>query len=119
VRKASPTLDRSLFFASLSLLTFSTVTGIALGAWFSTVDDALTWKSEVAALSCLGGIVTSYLVWRMPSRQSLGAGAGVMLFSLLRIADIADWRNLSFLVLGSTVVLAIPVVYAFVILPRG
>jgi hypothetical protein len=119
VRKASPTLDRSLFFASLSLLTFSTLTAIALIAWFSSVEDALTWKSEVAVISCLGGIVTSYLVWRMPSRAVLGAGAGVMLFSLLRVADVADWRSLSFLVVGSTVVLALPVVHAFVVLPRG
>ncbi len=119
MRKASPTLDRSLFLASLSLLTFATLTAIALGAWFSTVEDSLTWKSDVAVVSCLGGVVTSYLVWRMPSRAALGAGAGVMLFSLLRVADFADWRSISFLVVGSTVVLAIPVVYAFVILPRG
>jgi hypothetical protein len=119
VRKASPTLDRSLFFASLSLLTFSTLTAIALGAWFTSVEDAWTWKSTVAVLACLGGVVTSFLVWRMPTRAVLGAGAGVMLFSLLRVADVADWRNLSFLVVGSTVVLAIPVIYAFVVLPRG
>jgi hypothetical protein len=119
VRKASPTLDRSLFFASLSLLTFSTLTAIALGAWFTSVEDPWTWKSIVAVVACLGGIVTSYLVWRAPSREVLGAGAGVLLFSLLRVADVADWRNLSFLVVGSTVALAIPVVYAFVVLPRG
>lgn len=119
MRKASPTLDRSLFFASLSLLTFSTLTAIALGAWFTSVEDAWTWKSTVAVLACMGGVVTSFLVWRMPTRAVLGAGAGVMLFSLLRVADVADWRNLSFLVVGSTVVLAIPVIYAFVVLPRG
>lgn len=119
MRKASPTLDRSLFFASLSLLTFATLTAIALGAWFASVDDPLTWKSDVAVISCLGAVVASYLVWRMPSRQVLAAGAGVMLFSLLRVADFADWRSISFLVVGSTIVLAIPVVYAFVIMPRG
>ncbi len=119
MRKASPTLDRSLFFASLSLLTFATLTAIALGAWFTSVDDAWTWKSAVASIACLGGVLTSFLVWRHPSRASLGAGAGVMLFSLLRVADIADWRGLSFLVVGSTVVLAVPVVHAFLVLPRG
>ena len=119
MRKASPTLDRSLFFASLSLLTFSTLTAIALGGWFTSVDDPWTWKSVVAVLACLGGVVTSYLAWRMPSRAVLGAGAGVLLFSLLRVADIADWRSLSFLVVGSTLVLAVPVVHAFLVLPRG
>ena len=119
MRKASPTLDRSLFFASLSLLTFSTLTAIALAAWFSSVEDAWTWKSSIAVISCIGGIATSLLVWRSPSRATLGAGAGVLLFSLLRVADIADWRALSFLIVGSTLVLAVPVVYAFVVFPRG
>ena len=119
MRKASPTLDRSLFFASLALLTFATMTAIALGAWFSIVDDPWTTKSLIAILACAGAIVTSFLVWRFPSRVTLAAGIVVLAFSMLRVIDSGEWRGLTFIILGSTLVLATPVVYAFLVLPRG
>lgn len=119
MRKASPTLDRSLFFASLALLTFATLTAIALGAWFTSSSDPFTLRADIALLSCLGGVVTSFFVWRMPSRATLGAGLGVLVFSLLRVIDAGEWRGLSWLIVGSTLVLALPVAWAFAILPRG
>ncbi|MEO8796649.1 MAG: hypothetical protein ABI551_02090 [Polyangiaceae bacterium] len=119
VRQASPKLDQSLFLASLALLTFATLTAIALGAWFTSATEAYTLRSAIAMLACVGGVATSYLVWRMPSRASLGGGIGVLAFSLLRILDTGDWRGINFIIVGSTVILALPVVYAFVILPKG
>ncbi|HEX7667485.1 MAG TPA: hypothetical protein VF407_23295 [Polyangiaceae bacterium] len=119
MRQASPKLDQSLFLASLALLTFATLTAIALGAWFTAAPETFTVRSVIAMLACIGGVTTSYLVWRMPSRSTVGAGMGVLAFSLLRVLDTGDWRSINFLIVGSTLVLAIPVVYAFVILPKG
>jgi hypothetical protein len=110
---------KSLFAASLSLLAYSTLTAIALAAWFTRAPDPWTWKSEVAVASCILGVVTSAVVWRFPSRATLIMGIAVILLSLVRVGGFDEWSWVTFIMLAVTVLLLVPLVHAMVLLPRG
>jgi hypothetical protein len=101
------------------LLAFSTLTGLALIAWFSRATDPWTWKS-VLALSCaVLGVATSALVWRLPSREALLGGMAVMLLSLLRVGPIGEWTWVSAFMVVVTLALLAPLVHALLLLPRA
>lgn len=110
---------KSLFAASLSLLAYSTLTAIALAAWFARAPDPWTWKSEVAIVGCLLGVITSAVVWRYPSRTTLIAGIVVILLSLVRVGGFDEWSWVTGVMLAVTVLLLVPLVHAMVLLPRG
>jgi hypothetical protein len=110
---------KSLFGASVSLLAFSTLTGLAIAAWFSRASDPWTWKSVLAIACTALGIATSALVWRRPSRESLLGGMAVMLLSLLRVGPIGEWTWVSAWMVVGTLGLLAPLVHALLLLPRA
>ena len=110
---------KSLFGASVSLLAFSTLTGLALAAWFSKATDPWTWKSLLALACTVLGVATSALVWRLPSRESLLGGMAVMLVSLLRVGPVGEWTWVSACMVVVTLALLAPLVHALLLLPRG
>lgn len=110
---------KSLFGASVSLLAFSTLTGLALVAWFSRTSDPWTWKSVLAIVCTVLGVATSALVWRLPSRESLLGGMAVMLLSLLRVGPIGEWTWVSAFMVVVTLALLAPLVHALLLLPRA
>lgn len=112
-------VERSVYAASLSLLAFSMLTGVALAAWFSRMADPWSWRSVLTLLACMGGVTTSALVWRAPSRSHVLAGIGVVVASLIRVGPIADWTWVTLTLLALTTLLLIPLVHAFLLLPRN
>ncbi|WP_394828386.1 hypothetical protein [Pendulispora albinea] len=108
---------RSLFAASLALLAYSTLTAVALAAWFARAIQPWTWNSVLATVSCVLGVVSSAIVWCFPSRLALIAGMAVMLSSLLRVGPLQDWTWVSFTMLVVTTLLLVPLVHALVLLP--
>lgn len=112
-------VERSVYAASLSLLGFSMLTGVALAAWFSRMPDPWSWRSVLTLFSCMMGVTTSALVWRAPSRNHVLAGIVVVLVSLIRIGPIADWTWVTMTLLAVTTLLLIPLIHAFVLLPRN
>lgn len=110
---------KSLFGASIALLVFSTLTGLAVLAWFSRTPEPWSWKS-VLAIVCTGlGVAASALVWRLPSREALLGGIAVMLLSLLRVGPIGGWTWVSACLIVVTVGLIAPLVHALLLLPRA
>jgi hypothetical protein len=108
-----------LFGASVSLLAFSTLTGLALVAWFSKATDPWTWKSLLALACTVLGVAASALVWRMPSRESLIGGMAVMVVSLLRVGPVGEWTWVSACMVVVTLALLAPLVHALLLLPRA
>ena len=104
--------------ASLALLAFSTLTALALIAWFTHVDEPWSWKAAVAVISVMLGVTTSALVWRVPSRIHLVAGIMVMVMSLLRIGPPEDWSWVSFTLIAVTILLMLPLVHAALVIDR-
>jgi hypothetical protein len=101
------------------LLAFSTLTGLALVAWFSRASDPWTWRSVLALACAVLGVATSALVWRLPSRESLLGGMAVMLLSLLRVGPIGEWTWVSAFMVVITLALLAPLVHALLLLPRA
>jgi len=108
---------KSLFAASLALLAYSTLTAVALAAYFARTTQAWTYNSVLATVSCVLGVVASAIVWRFPSRLALIAGMAVMLSSLLRVGPFNEWTWVSFTMLAVTTLLLVPLVHALVLLP--
>ncbi len=108
---------KSLFAASLALLAYSTLTAVALAAWFARAVTPWTWNSVLATASCVLGVIASAIVWRFPSRPALVAGMVVMLSSLLRVGPFSEWTWVSFTMLIVTTLLLVPLVHALVLLP--
>ncbi len=99
--------------AAISLLVWSAATAVALAAWFSRgAAQPLTWKSLVAAVCALFGVIASFMIWKSPSRGSAVIGIVVMLASLARIGGPADWTWVSFALVAVTFVLLMPLVHA-------
>ncbi|HRH00189.1 MAG TPA: hypothetical protein PLR99_28285 [Polyangiaceae bacterium] len=96
--------------AAISLLVWSAGTAVALAAWFSLAG--MTWKSLVAGVCSLFGVIASFMLWRSPSRGSVIVGILVMLGSLARIGGPADWTWVSFALVAVTFVLLMPLVHA-------
>jgi len=115
--EADPRPHKSLFAASLALLAYSTLTAVALAAWFARAIQPWTWNSVLATASCVLGVIASAIVWRFPSRPTLIAGMVVMLSSLLRVGPFNEWTWVSFTMLTVTTLLLVPLVHALVLLP--
>ena len=114
-----PATTRASFIASMALLAFSALTGVALVGWFL---DARTmpwsWKSVLAAGCAVLAVTTSALVWRAPSRGHAILGIVVMLASLARIGPPNEWPWVCFALVAITFVLLMPLVHAAIVL-RG
>lgn len=96
--------------AAIALLVWSGGTAVALASWFSVAG--LTWKSFVAGVCSLFGVIASFLLWKSPSRASAVVGILVMLGSLARIGVPAEWTWVSFALVAVTFVLLMPLVHA-------
>lgn len=102
--------------ASIALLSFSALTGLALVSWFSRSDFPWTWRSLLAVGTALLAITASALVWRTPTRMHAILGIVVMILSLFRIGPPSDWTWVSFALVAVTFVLLMPLVHAAIIL---
>jgi hypothetical membrane protein len=100
----------------MSLLFFSALTGLALVGWFHRTEMPWSWKSVLAAGCSLLSLMTSALVWRIPTRTHAIMGIAVMLFSLLRIGLPSDWTWVSFALVAATFILLMPLVHAAIVL---
>jgi hypothetical protein len=107
---------RAALIASIALLVFAGLTTIAVIAWFARAAEPWSWKAGVALLSSMLGVAMSALVWRMPSRTNALAGIGVMTLSLLRVGPPGDWTWVTFALLSGTVLLAVPLIHAAIVL---
>ena len=104
--------------AAISLVAFTGLTGIALVAWFLSVDEPWSFRAAVATFSAILGLTATVLVWRAPSRTHLVAGIGVMALSLLRVGPPLEWGWTSLTLLLTTALLIIPLVHAAVVIKR-
>ncbi len=111
-----PAAKRAALLASIALLAFGGLTTLALVGWFHRVDAAWTWKSLLAIGCVLLAVLTSGLVWRMPTRTHAILGIVVMVLSLVRIGPPADWTWVSFALVAATFVLLMPLVHAAIVL---
>jgi len=109
--------NRAILGACLALGLFALAMVAGLWAYFARVDTPWTWQSFVSTVSLLGAVGSMVLVWRLPERRTAGAGAGVLVFSLLRLGWFDAWTGGSFAVLALTVVLLVPLVHAMMVLP--
>jgi len=107
---------RAAFLASMALLSFSALTGLALVGWFHRSEVLWNWKSVLAIGCAVLAVTTSALVWRAPTRMHAIMGIGVMLFSLLRIGPPGEWTWVSFALVAVTFVLLMPLVHAAIVL---
>jgi hypothetical protein len=114
--EAGDVARKAALAASLSLLAFTALTTLAVIAWFARAPEPWSWKAFVALVAAMLGVAMSALVWRMPSRAHALAGLGVMTFSLLRIGPPGDWTWVSFALLSVTILLAVPLVHASLVL---
>jgi len=108
--------NRAALIASIALLLFSALTGLALVGWFHRNDQPWSWKSVLAAGCALLAVTTSALVWKTPTRNHAVLGIIVMLVSLARIGSPAEWTWVSFALVAVTFVLLMPLVHAAIVL---
>jgi hypothetical protein len=104
---------RLIRHAAISLLVYSLLLFGGLVAYFRVEPQPWGYASMITLLCVALGIAAGVLVWRVPSRIHLGAGGGVMLLSLARLAGAPfGWRSATLVVI--TLALLAPVVRAFV-----
>lgn len=109
---------KTLYAASVALLAYSALTAVALVAWFSRAGDAWTWRSVLALVSCVLGVVASAIVWRFPSRAAIGGGIAVYALAYVRVAA-GEWTWTTPISVLVTTLLLAPLVAAMVLMPRG
>jgi hypothetical protein len=85
VTRASDRPSKLARQASFALVTFAGLTALSLAAWFARTPEPWGWHALVALLSVALGLAAATALFRAPSRTRAAAGAGVMLFSLVRI----------------------------------
>jgi hypothetical protein len=113
-----PSEKRAIRWAMTSLVTFCLLTSTALWAFFARSDAPWRWASVVATASTFASIAICVLVFRSPSRTTIGSGIGVMIFSLLRAGSPSSWTSASYALFAVTTLLIVPLVHAVIILPR-
>jgi len=117
---AAPTAaQRAARNASYALLAFTVLTVLSLVAWFLRADQPWGFASFIAVLTGLLGTGATALLWRQPTREHALAGLIVMGVSILRVGLPTDWTWTSVTLLTMTVLLAIPLVQATILLPRS
>jgi hypothetical protein len=117
---AAPTpAQRAARNASYALLGFTLLTVLSLVAWFLRADQPWGFASFIAVLTGLLGSGATALLWRQPTREHALAGLIVMGVSILRVGLPTDWTWTSVTLLTMTVLLAIPLVQAAILLPRS
>lgn len=110
---------RASFLASIALLCFGALTAIALVGWFSqATDDPWTWKSVLALLCSIGGVATSALVWRAPTRMLVNVGIAIIIVSLGRVGPPNEWTWRSFALIAITLVMLMPLLHATMVLKK-
>lgn len=110
--------------ASYALLAFTSLTTLALVAWFARASQPWGFSSFVALLSAFLGSGATTLLWREPTREHAIGGLAVIGLSLARFAGPANWDTtaIALTTLGwitITLLLAIPLVRAVIVLPRS
>jgi hypothetical protein len=85
-------------------------------AWFARAVEPWSWKATVALLTAMLGVAMSALVWRMPTRSHAVTGIAIMTISLVRIGPPDDWTWVTFALLSVTILLAVPLVHAAIVL---
>jgi hypothetical protein len=110
------TARKAALVASVALLAVAALTTLAVIAWFARAAEPWSWKALVALLAAMLGVALSALVWRMPSRAHAIAGLAVMTLSLVRIGPPGDWTWVTFALLSVTILLAVPLVHAALVL---
>lgn len=103
--------------AALSLVGFSSLTALALAAWFSRAAQPWGAASTLAILSVVFGLLASVAVWRAPTRTSAIGGVVVLVASALRAGMPSDWTASSVALLVITAAFLPPVVHAAIVLP--
>ena len=117
---AAPTpAARAARNASYALLAFTLLTVLSLVAWFMRADQPWGFASFIAVLTGLLGTGATALLWRQPTREHAMAGLIVMGVSMLRVGLPTEWTWTSVTLLTMTVLLAIPLVQAAILLPRS
>jgi hypothetical protein len=122
-RAASPA-ERAARNASYALLAFTLFTALALTAWFAREDQPWGFSSFVAVLSTILGSGATALMWRRPTREHAIGGLAVMGLSIVRVGNPFNWATPSIALtclalIAITALLAIPLVQAVIVLPRG
>jgi hypothetical protein len=108
--------SRAALLASIALLTFSTLTTIALVGWFYQAESTWTWQAVVTLVCVIFALVLSALMWVAPTRARANMGGAVLLASLARIGLPQDWTWRSFALVAVTLVLLLPLVHAAIVL---
>jgi hypothetical protein len=93
------------------MLVFATVSLLAFVLWFK-VSDATHWQGMITIGCGITAYPLSALLWLRLSTPIAGASVAVMLLSLLRIGAPESWSGATILVVGLTLVLMMPVLYA-------
>jgi hypothetical protein len=100
------------------MIGFTAITAVTLVAYFARADEPWSFDSFVALLSLLVGGGAAWQLWRQPTRTHAIAGLAVLGFSLLRVGLPAQWGWATLAVFVVTVLFAVPVARAVMILPR-
>ncbi len=110
------TSNKALTSAALSLLGWSMLSAVALVAWFSRNPAPWGWKSLLATICAVLGVLTSMLLWKVPTRANAILGIVIMLASLARIGGPSEWTWVSFTLVAITFLLLMPLVNAAMVL---
>jgi hypothetical protein len=111
--------ERAARNAAYAVLAFTLFTVITLISWFAREDQPWGFSSFVALLSALLGAGATALLWRDPTRQHAIGGLAVMGLSLLRVGFPTSWTGYSFALIALTILLAVPLAQAVIVLPRS
>ena len=100
------------------MLLLAAVTLVAVLAYFATTpQDPWTWRALVAIVTIPFSLVCAGLLWRIPTRENAGASLLVIAFSLSRVGLPVDWRVATWVLIGVSLAIAAPVVWAARTLP--
>jgi hypothetical protein len=110
--ETSTRLKKLVLHAASALLIFGALTSFSLAAWLARAPEPWGWHALVALLSAALGLAAGVALLRAPSRALAGAGASVMLLSLVRVG-VPEHFTWPLVVLPLvTLVLTVPVVRA-------
>jgi hypothetical protein len=93
------------------MLVFATVSLLAFVIWFK-VSDGSHWQGIMTLGCALLAYPLSALLWLRLSTPVAASSAAVMFLSLVRIGGPSSWSGATILVVGLTLVLMMPVLYA-------
>jgi hypothetical protein len=104
-------------YATIAMVVLAGVTLVGVLAYFTSTKDPWTWRGLVALATVPFALLCAGLIWRAPTRENAGAALLVVAFSLVRVGFPGEWTTATYVLMGLTVVLAVPVVWAARTLP--